>query len=66
MTLYEWLKQQNKDKVISTLAEISALIAQRLVKKEYGHELEISNFTLYDIEQDILTLFDKKVKTEKK
>ena len=66
MTLYEWLKQQNKDKVISTLAEISAVIAQRLVKKEYGHELEISNFTLYDIEQDILTLFDKKVKTEKK
>ncbi len=38
MTLYEWLKQQNKDKVISTLAEISALIAQRLVKKEYGHD----------------------------
>lgn len=66
MTLYEWLHQQSKDEVIKILAEITAKIAQQLVKEEYGEELEVNNFTLYDIEKDISTWFDKEVKKKEK
>ena len=48
------------------MAEITAKIAQQLVKEEYGEELEVNNFTLYDIEKDISTWFDKEVKKKEK
>ena len=53
MKNYEVLKELSKEELTIALANISAKIAKDLVMDEYGHELEISNFTLAEIEQNI-------------
>ena len=53
MKNYEVLKKLSKEELTIALANISAKVAKDLVMEEYGHELEISNFTLAEIEQTI-------------
>ena len=59
MKNYEALKELSKEELAGILAEISAKIAQKLVKKEYGHYLEVSNFDLADIERVINSWLEK-------
>lgn len=53
MKNYEVLKELSNEELTIVLANISAKVAKDLVMEEYGHELEISNFTLAEIEQTI-------------
>lgn len=53
MKNYEVLKELSKAELTKALASVSAKVAKDLVMEEYGHELEISNFTLAEIEQSI-------------
>lgn len=59
MKNYEVLKELSKEDLTIALAKISVKVAKDLVMEEYGHELEVSNFILADIEQVIGNWLEK-------
>lgn len=64
MTVYEALQGLGKEKLAKVMADMASKIARRLVKDEYGEELEVSNFTLGEIERDISSWLSREAKEQ--
>lgn len=65
MTVYELLKKKNEKDLAIILTDMAAKIAKQIVLEEYEEELEINNFMLCDIEQEIFTWLNKELKKNK-
>jgi hypothetical protein len=62
MTVYELLKKKNEKDLAIILTDMAAKIAKQIIMEEYEEELEINNFMLCDIEQEIFTWLNKELK----
>lgn len=62
MTVYELLKKKNEKDLAIILTDMTAKIAKQIIMEEYEEELEINNFMLCDIEQEIFTWLNKELK----
>lgn len=65
MTVYELLKKKNEKDLAIILTDMAAKIAKQIIMEEYEEELEINNFMLCDIEQEIFTWLNKELKKNK-